>query len=57
MFKVLQTDFFLEWLGSIKDISTRIRLVRRLDKARQGNLDRVGGLNENSKNRAKNQTK
>jgi putative component of toxin-antitoxin plasmid stabilization module len=41
MFKVLETDNFHDWLVALKDLSTRIRLVRRLDKARRGNLGDV----------------
>ncbi|QWD59509.1 type II toxin-antitoxin system RelE/ParE family toxin [Polynucleobacter sp. MWH-UH35A] len=44
MFKVLETDNFREWLGGIKDLSTRIRLARRLDRARLGNLGDVKAL-------------
>jgi hypothetical protein len=44
MYKVLETDNFLEWLGGLKDLSTRIRLARRLDKARLGNLGDVKAL-------------
>jgi putative addiction module killer protein len=44
MYKVLETDHFLEWLGGLKDLSTRIRLARRLDKARLGNLGDVKAL-------------
>jgi len=46
MYKVLETDNFLEWLGGLKDLSTRIRLVRRLDKARFGNLGDVKALTD-----------
>ena len=44
MYQVLETDNFLEWLGGLKDLSTRIRLARRLDKARLGNLGDVKAL-------------
>jgi len=44
MYKVLETDNFLEWLRGLKDLSTRIRLARRLDKARLGNLGDVKAL-------------
>ena len=44
MYKVLETDNFLEWLGGLKDLSTRIRLARRPDKARLGNLGDVKAL-------------
>lgn len=44
MYKVLETNNFLEWLGNLKDLPTRIRLARRLDKARLGNLEDVKAL-------------
>jgi len=44
MYRVLETDDFLEWLGSLKDLPTRIRLARRLDKVRLGNLGDVKAL-------------
>ncbi len=46
MFKVLETDNFLEWLGNLKDLPTRIRLARRLDRARLGNLGDVKALTD-----------
>ena len=46
MFKVLETDNFREWLGSLKDLPTRIRLARRLDRARLGNLGDVKALTD-----------
>ena len=48
MYKVLETDNFLEWLGGLKDLSTRIRLARRLDKARLGNLVNIKALTESA---------
>jgi putative addiction module killer protein len=38
VYTVLQTENFIDWFNSIKDIPTRIRLARRLDRARSGNL-------------------
>ncbi|MBU3576177.1 type II toxin-antitoxin system RelE/ParE family toxin [Polynucleobacter sp. UK-Mo-2m-Kol15] len=46
MFKVLETNNFLEWLGSLRDLPTRIRLARRLDRARLGNLGDVKVLTD-----------
>jgi putative addiction module killer protein len=46
MFKVLETDNFLEWLDNLKDLPTRIRLARRLDRARLGNLGDVKALTD-----------
>lgn len=44
MFKVLETESFLKWLDGLKDLPTRIRLARRLDRARLGNFGDVKGL-------------
>ena len=46
MYRVLETDNFLEWLEGLKDLSTRIRLARRLDKARLGNLGDIKALGD-----------
>ena len=46
MYRVLETDNFLEWLENLKDLSTRIRLARRLDKARLGNLGDIKALGD-----------
>lgn len=41
---MLETPNFVKWLNGIKDITTQIRLTRRLDKARRGNLGDVKTL-------------
>ena len=46
MYRVFETDNFLEWLDNLKDLSTRIRLARRLDRARLGNLGDVKVLSD-----------
>jgi putative addiction module killer protein len=46
MYKVLETQNFIKWLNGIKDISTQIRLTRRLDRARRGNLGDVKSIAE-----------
>ena len=38
MYTVKQMPEFTDWLGSIKDATTRIRLGTRLDKAQRGLL-------------------
>lgn len=38
MYSVVETEAFSDWLAGLKDITTRIRLARRLNKARHGNL-------------------
>ena len=34
----IETNEFSEWLAGLKDRATRVRLIRRLDKARRGIL-------------------
>lgn len=36
MITVLETEGFAKWLRELKDMPTRLRLGRRLDKARRG---------------------
>ena len=38
MYIVSETPEFNQWLRSIKDKTTRVRLLRRLDKVQTGNL-------------------
>ena len=46
MYTVLESDEFSQWLDELKDRPTRIRLIRRLDKARRGNLGDVKPVGE-----------
>lgn len=46
MYKVLETKNFIKWLENLKDLSTQIRLIRRLDKARRGNLGDIKALGD-----------
>jgi putative addiction module killer protein len=46
MYSVIETEKFSEWLDTLKDGATRIRLGRRLDKARRGNLGDVKPVGE-----------
>ncbi|BBL34218.1 hypothetical protein Nstercoris_00449 [Nitrosomonas stercoris] len=46
MYIVKRLDEFDKWLDSLKDRSTRIRLIRRLDKAKQGLLGDVKPVGE-----------
>lgn len=46
MYSVIETEAFHEWLGGLKDSATRIRLGRRLDKARRGILGDVKPVGE-----------
>jgi putative addiction module killer protein len=41
MYTVLETDAFIDWVNSLRDRHTRIRLRRRLGKAARGNLGDV----------------
>ncbi|WP_240141500.1 type II toxin-antitoxin system RelE/ParE family toxin [Nitrosomonas sp. HPC101] len=46
MYIVKRLDEFDKWLDGLKDRPTRIRLIRRLDKARQGLLGDVKPVGE-----------
>ena len=41
MFEVLQTKCFSNWLMSLRDWQARARILKRLDRARRGNLGDV----------------
>lgn len=47
MLEIKRTPEFDEWLDSIKDNMTRIRLNRRLDKVQRGNFGDVKCVGEN----------
>jgi putative addiction module killer protein len=46
MYTIKRMPEFDEWLGSIRDSMTRIRLARRLDKAQRGLLGDVAPVGE-----------
>jgi putative addiction module killer protein len=46
IYTIKQTPEFDEWLTSLKDGMTRIRLARRLDKAQRGLLGDVAAVGE-----------
>jgi putative addiction module killer protein len=46
MYSVIETEEFSEWLAKLKDRATRIRLSRRLDKARRGNLGDIKSVGD-----------
>jgi len=46
MYTVIETDELSHWLGGLKDRVTRIRLARRLNKARRGNLGDINSVGE-----------
>jgi putative addiction module killer protein len=47
MYIIKRTEEFDNWLNSIKDNVTRIRLARRLEKAQQGNLGDIKAVGSN----------
>ena len=46
MYTVLETDTFIDWVNSLRDHPTRIRLRRRLGKAARGNLGDVKSVGD-----------
>lgn len=46
MLTVVETENFSQWLTSLRDMQTRLRLVARLRKATQGNLGDVKHVGE-----------
>ncbi len=41
MYTIKRTDEFVAWLDGLKDRPTRVRLIRRLERAASGNLGEV----------------
>ena len=46
MYAIKRTPEFDDWLACLKDVSTRIRLAKRLDKAQRGLLGDVAHVGE-----------
>lgn len=46
MYSVIETEHFAEWVDSLRDMPTRIRLRRRLGKAMRGNLGDVKSIGD-----------
>ena len=46
MYTVVETDVFQQWMGSLRDMPTRIRLRRRLGKAMRGTLGDVKAVGD-----------
>jgi len=46
MLKVYETVNFRNWFSGTKDLSVRIRLARRLERARLGNLGDIKKLSQ-----------
>jgi putative addiction module killer protein len=42
MYRIKRTDAFAVWLDGLKDRMTRLRLIRRLEKADLGDIKLVG---------------
>ena len=46
MYNVVETEEFTDWLDNLKDMPTRVRLARRLGKARRGNLGDIKSVGD-----------
>lgn len=46
MYSVIETEAFADWVDGIRDMPTRIRLRRRINKAKLGNLGNLGNLGD-----------
>ncbi|MCE2689229.1 MAG: type II toxin-antitoxin system RelE/ParE family toxin [Rubrivivax sp.] len=46
MYSVIETDEFSEWLAGLKDVTTRLRLIKRLRRASLGQLGDVKSVGE-----------
>ena len=41
MYQIVETEEFSQWLSDLKDVKTRLRLIKRLRRASLGNLGDV----------------
>ena len=46
MYSVIETESFAEWVDNIRDMPTRIRLRRRVNKAKLGNLGDIKAVGD-----------
>jgi len=46
MYSVVETGGFSEWLAGLKDVTTRLRLIKRLRRASWGQLGDVKSVGE-----------
>ena len=46
MYSLLETEAFADWVDGIRDMPTRIRLRRRINKAKQGQLGDIKPVGE-----------
>lgn len=46
MYSILETEAFADWVDGLRDMPTRIRLRRRINKAKLGNLGDVKSVGD-----------
>ncbi len=46
MYSIIETEAFSDWLNGLKDTGTRVRLIKRLQRAGLGNLGDVKPVGE-----------
>ena len=46
MYQIVETEEFSQWLGGLKDVKTRLRLIKRLRRASLGNLGDVRSVGD-----------
>lgn len=46
MFEIIRTEAFADWLDGLKDRNTRVRLIRRLERAECGALGDVAPVGD-----------
>lgn len=46
MYSVIETEAFAQWVDGLRDMPTRIRLRRRINKAKRGNLGDIKAVGD-----------
>ena len=46
MYQIVETEEFSQWLSGLKDVKTRLRLIKRLRRASLGNLGDVRSVGD-----------
>ena len=46
MYQIVETEEFSQWLSDLKDVKTRLRLIKRLRRASLGNLGDVRSVGD-----------
>ena len=46
MYSVIETEAFADWVDGLRDMPTRIRLRRRINKAKRGNLGDIKAVGD-----------